>query len=109
LLAARLEGVRVEVVGLYGVRDDVVTWSDAERERARQDALEKYARVFASEDRLSDRSRLDANRSLTGAWSDHWERRSTTPAIYRGDLRARFAADLDGLDVPDEVRDALLA
>jgi hypothetical protein len=108
LRAAELEGTTPTVVALCPLREDVLVWTEADRTRAREAALARYAHVFASEPLLSDRTRLEANQRLTGAWSDHPVRRTSTPARYRHDLRERAARELDDVALPNDVRAALL-
>lgn len=109
LLAAQLEGELPDALALFGVRDDGLTWTDAERDAARADALARYARVFVNEPLLSDHSRIDAGRALAGAWSDYAGRWSWTPATYRADLAYRFAREIDALAPSEDAREVLMA
>lgn len=109
LLAARLEGMRPEALGLFAVSEDDAGWAATDRDRARDAASTRYARAFRAEPVLQPRTRLELNRDLVGAWCDWRARRASTIARYRSDLADRFAADLGGQSLPDGVRALLLA
>jgi hypothetical protein len=109
LLAARLERIPPDAVAVLGVRDDVTTWTDDDRDRARADALARYDRIYAAEPRLQPRTRLDANARLVGAFTDYLQRRSWTPATFRPALADAFTRELADRDVPDDVRAVLFA
>jgi len=108
LLAARIEQTKPDVVGLYTIEERREHWVEPARDRARTTALERYERVFASEARLGERTRREANRDLVGAWNDYRWRYAGTTARHGGDLAARFRAELACRLVPDDVLAALV-
>jgi hypothetical protein len=108
LLAARLEQIQSEAVGLYTMQERREHWVDEVRDRARATAAQRYERVFASEPRLGELTRREANRDLVGAWNDYRWWYAGTTARYGGDLAARFHAELESRALADDVRAALL-